>query len=204
MQKQNSNTSYAHYLFYIGILVVIVFLFLFLQSNPDFLKGAVENYGLVGLFVGAIISNATILLPLPFDLLIAIIGANPQLIGFSGFYVFESIILALLVGFGAAIGEMTAYIIGLTGIKVAEKASKKQFRKLQMVREKLKKSGMVFIFLGALTPFPFDLIGIASGLIRYDIWKFFAAAFVGKTIRYFLILYAGFLGISFITNFFTG
>lgn len=201
MEKKSSQETFS-IVFFVTVFVGIFVLFFFLSSEPHFLEESMKSYGVLGLFLGSVIANATIFLPIPLDLLVALIGANPELIGFSNFGVFELLFLSVIIGFGAAIGEMTSYIIGLTGVKIAEGLSKKHFEKLSDARQKLEKSGMVFVFLGALTPFPFDLVGIAGGLIKYDVKKFFAAAFFGKLARYFLILLASNLGITFITGFF--
>lgn len=37
--------------------------------------------------------------------------------------------------------------------------------------------------------FPFDLIGIMSGMSRYDVRKFFLAGFIGKCIKAIIVFY---------------
>jgi len=54
----------------------------------------------------------------------------------------------------------------------------------------------LFIVLCSFTPFPFDLIGIVAGLIRYDVYKFFVGAWIGKVLRYCCIAVVGILGIE--------
>ncbi|MEK6941846.1 MAG: VTT domain-containing protein, partial [archaeon] len=66
----------------------------------------------------------------------------------------------------------------------------------------IQKYGTLLIFIGAMTPFPFDLIGIAAGLVRFDPKKLFLGAFCGKTIRYFVILLASNFGSPFILKLF--
>lgn len=61
---------------------------------------------------------------------------------------------------------------------------------------------MVFVFITAATPFPFDFIGIVAGLIRYNAAKFFVALSFGRLLRYELIAFAGFFGIEAIKKFF--
>ena len=118
--------------------------------------GLIETYGLLGLFVGAILGNASVFLPLPVDVLVFAIGAAAQAAWTPG-------IIGFVAGAGAAIGEMTSYLLGLMGISAIEKYQKKELEHLYEVKEKLKRKGMLFIFLGAFTPFPFDVIGIAAG-----------------------------------------
>ena len=85
MAEESGQAKYFQFIFYVAIFVLVVFLFLFFGDNPDFLGKIVKTYGLVGLFIATIIATSTILLPLPIDLLIVLIGANPSLLGYSSF-----------------------------------------------------------------------------------------------------------------------
>lgn len=149
------------------------------------------EYGLLGLFLGAIIANATLFLVVPVDLIV---------FGLGGIY--TPFVLAVVVGLGAAIGELSAYLVGVGGNKALKHLSQKESLRMELIKDYLKNYGMLFVCIGAFTPFPFDLIGIAAGLIRYSIPKFFVAALIGKFFRYFVIAYAGMLGISLIKSFF--
>jgi membrane protein YqaA with SNARE-associated domain len=191
------NNGFKNALIWVAVFLFMVAVFLFLSNNPDFLDLIIKDFGLVGLLAGAIIANATIFLPLPLDAVVLFIGAEPEIIGLSS-GIISIIIIALVAGFGATIGEMTAYIIGLMGIKTVEKAKHTEFRRLKEARKSLRKSGMVFVFVASLTPFPFDLVGIAAGLIKFDVKKFFVSALAGKIVRYFLIAFAGSAGIGII------
>ena len=202
MAEEGRSANYFLLVFYLSIFVLIVFLFLFFQDNPDFLTNIVKTYGLIGLFVATIIATSTVLLPLPIDLLIVLIGANPAILGYGVFGPVEIFGLALLVGFGAAIGEMTAYTLGLVGGNVLRMLSKKDFEKLDNVKKDLQKYGAMLVFVCAITPFPFDLVGIAAGLVKFDAKKLFFAAFFGKTIRYFVLLLASNIGSHFILGIF--
>jgi membrane protein YqaA with SNARE-associated domain len=188
--------------FFGGIIFVLIILAIinFYYSDPkgfeEMLFSFIESFGYLGLFLISIIANATILLPLPLDILILAITSNPL----GNLTIFEILIIGLVVGVGSAIGEMSAYIIGLMGVKSAEKILKVETNKLQEISKRIRSSGMVFIFLGAFTPFPFDLIGIAAGIIRYDLKRFFIAAALGKIARYTLLAIAGFYGIELIKS----
>jgi membrane protein DedA with SNARE-associated domain len=54
--------------------------------------------------------------------------------------------------------------------------------------EWLKRWGMLAIFVLSLVPFFFDLAGIAAGALRFPLWKFILACWLGRT-----ILYVGFV-----------
>ena len=75
-------------------------------------------------------------------------------------------------------------------------------RQSSIVNRKFLVACMLIIALGSMTPFPFDLIGIAAGLMKYDPRKFFVAAMVGKWVRYILIAFAGSFGIAIIKSWF--
>ena len=171
-----------------AFLVFIAFAYLIFENAP-LVRELVQGYGLVGLLIASIIAHASILLPMPIDIVLFAISAESA-------SVLEVVVLGIIVGFGAAIGEMTAYLFGLMGIKTVESAKHHEFLEIKRIRNKLGEKGMFFIFLGAFTPFPFDIIGIAAGLIKCDPKKFFLAALIGKLARFILIGLAGYYGFA--------
>ena len=179
----------------LAALIVVILFAIFIFQNSHLVTELIQGYGLVGLLIASVIANASIFLPVPIDILIFAVAA--QLDSF-----IELFAVAFVTGFGAAIGEMTAYIMGLLGVKTFEKAKRSEFIQINVIRDKLSKSGVIFIFLGALTPFPFDIIGITAGLIKYDLKKFFVAALLGKFVRYLIIGIAALYGVSFVREFF--
>ena len=153
----------------------------------EFIASLFNNFGYLGLFIAAIIANATIILPIPIDFLIFGIGAmSPDLL--------VVIIAGVIAGLGGAIGEMTSYMIGLLGHKGLRKMKPEDMAKIDRLTQRLKNKGVLIIALGAFTPFPFDLIGIAAGLMRYDRNMFLIGAIAGKVPRYTLLALAGFFG----------
>ncbi|MBI4210947.1 MAG: VTT domain-containing protein [Candidatus Diapherotrites archaeon] len=158
------------------IVAFLLFVYLII-TNIGLLREVATGYGLIGMFAAAILANATVLLPVPLDLAIVAINAEQSSLA-------QAITVAIVVGAGAAIGEMTAYYAGLLGIQTAEKLRKEEFARIKEFREKLEKMGASFVFLGALLPLPFDIIGITAGFIRFNPRKFFIAAFFGKIGRY--------------------
>jgi len=144
-------------------------------------------WGIVLLFLFTVFANASIIFPIlvePIVLVVAALAPN----------IFLALLVGLVTGTAAAIGEMSGYIFGLLGIKTLQKMSKKRVEKIFEIGEKLADKGMPIIFMGSLTPFPFDLIGIAAGLIKYNPRKFFFAAWLGKILRYSLVAMLGFFG----------
>lgn len=202
MAEDKKNAVEIQIVIGIFVIAVIVFLFFFFSANESFLHSLVKTYGIVGLFFGAMLANATVLLPIPFDAVVFLVGTDPSLVGLQGFWLFGLLMLGLLVGFGAAIGETTAYFVGLFGIKAAQKIANSKFSRIDEIRAKISSQGMAFIFLGAFIPFPFDLIGISAGIMQYSFPKFFIATFAGKSLRAFLVALAGYFGLIIIAKLF--
>jgi membrane protein YqaA with SNARE-associated domain len=158
------------------------------------------SIGPFGLFLAAVIGNASLFLPLPVDLLIIPLSS----VDYFGLGVITPFILGLIVALGASIGEFSGYFVGLAGIKSFESMKKKEVEKLKLLKEKLEVVGIPLIAFFAFTPLPFDLIGIAAGLSKYSKKKFFIGCLAGKIPRYIILAYAGYFGISFIMQFFGG
>ena len=159
----------------------------------DFLFQIIVQYGLLGVFGAAIILNASVLLPLPFDILFVAIA---------GLRIYNPLLLGLVAGSGAAIGEMFAYAIGFYGSGLIEKMSKNQMHRIYDFKQKIQDLGTIFVFIGALIPFPFDLIGLAAGLVKFDWKRFFIAVLAGRSLRYILVAYALYLGLEALQGFF--
>ena len=158
------------------------------------------SIGPLGLFIAAIIGNASLFLPLPIDLLIIPLAS----VDFFGLGIFTPFILGLIVAFGASIGEFSGYLVGLAGIKSFESMQKQEIEKLKQLKNSLEKIGVPLIAFFAFTPLPFDLIGIAAGLAKYSKKKFFLGCLIGKIPRYIILAYAGYFGITFLIHFFGG
>ena len=159
------------------VAAITVALFLFRDRVSE-----LGNYGYLGAFLISLVGNATVVLPVPTFMLVFAFGAtfNPFLVG---------IVSAL----GGTIGEMTCYLLGFSGRGVVEN------RQLyDRAMRWLQKWGALTVFVMAVTPSPFDVMGMAAGLLRYPFWKFFLATLCGKTIKYIVMALAGAWGWEFI------
>jgi len=146
-------------------------------------------FGILLLFFFALLANASVFFPILVEpVVFAVAALAPD--------IWAALLLGIVAGTAAAIGEMSGYILGLFGVKTLQKMSEAKVEKIFELGEKLADKGMPIIFLGSFTPFPFDLMGIAGGIIKYDPKRFFAAAAAGKILRYSLVALAGFLGIA--------
>ena len=142
----------------------------------------VNTYGYLGAFVVTFLGNVTILIPIPFALLIYLGGSflNP-------------LVLGLVTGVAATIGELSSYLVGRGGRRVIEA---RYGRRLDSMRVLINRWGMLGIFLFSLLPLPDDLLLVPLGMIKYNVWKLITAMFLGKTLMCLVISYAGFYSFS--------
>ena len=150
-----------------------------------------ETWGYLGIFIINIIGSATIFLPVPAFAVVFLFGAilNPWLVG-------------LVAGLGAAIGEITGYVLGIGGREVLKRKEDKWFKKASKWSEKRGLFPVIILF--AATPIPYDIIGILCGVIKYDIKRFFVATLIGKIIVNIALAWAGFYSMSWILAAFGG
>ncbi len=159
------------------VVAIVVSLFLYFYRYPEKIE-QFENLGYLGAFLISLITNATVILPFPGILLFFAMGAafNPLFVGLSA-------------GIGGTIGEMTAYLLGYSGRGVV-----KNIWFYDQAVQWLRKWGSLTVFVFALTPLPFDVLGIGAGILRFPFWKFFVACLFGKTILYIVMAGMGALG----------
>ncbi len=137
---------------------------------------AFGNYGYLGVFVITLVATGALVLPVPYLAVILIAGSflNPGLV-------------ALTAGAGAALGEMTGYLVGCTGSALIPRN-----RWYRLVERGVTRFAWPVIFVAAVVPNPFfDAVGIVAGATRLPVWQFLLACFLGKTIRFWLLAIAG-------------
>jgi uncharacterized membrane protein YdjX (TVP38/TMEM64 family) len=135
-----------------------------------------EVYGYPGIFLLSILANATVILPAPGIAITFALGA-----------VFNPIGVALAAGAGATLGELTGYVVGLSGQGFAERTD--LYDRLERWTERY---GGLFIFVLSLVPNPFfDLAGAAAGALSMPVHKFLLWTLIGKTLKMLGIAYAG-------------
>jgi membrane protein YqaA with SNARE-associated domain len=147
----------------------------------DFLLQVLPGLGYLGALIIGFISAATIFLPTPAFVAVFIM-ATPQ-------FGFNPILLGIFAGIGSAIGELVGYYIGLGGANYFLKKYEKSFA---YVKQKFHECGApLIIFVFALTPAPFDIVGIFCGVIKYPLKTFFLATLAGKIIKFWVVAFAG-------------
>ncbi len=151
----------------------------------------INTFSYTGIFIASLIVSASIVIPLPGPIVILV----ATLLNLNFFLV------SVASASGSMIGELTGYYAGFLGNKMAKKTVKKYNRIEKFLRKYFNKYALVIIFLAALLPFPFDLVGITAGASRYSIPKFLAVGFVGKFFKTLLLLIAFKYSIDFLLTF---
>ncbi|MBW2970775.1 VTT domain-containing protein [Candidatus Woesearchaeota archaeon] len=135
------------------------------------------RFGLVGLFITILIANSTVGLTVPAWVLVVLAG-----------YFYNPLLTGLVAGLGGAVGELSAYAVGVGGHYLLKNKERKRLDKVRLWFEKF---GFWVLPLFAATPLPCDLVGIAAGTARYNMRKYFIGILIGKIILYFTLAYVG-------------
>ena len=147
----------------------------------------IQTFGYFGIFLVNLVGAASIILPVPAFAFVFFFGGvlNPWLVGFSA-------------AIGAALGELTGYVVGLGGEKLIEKRHKTFLRKYKKWLRREFMFPLVVLF--AATPLPDDIVGIACGIFRYDVKKFLMASFIGKLILNLALAFGGYYGLNWVVD----
>lgn len=167
-------------------LFVVVGITLYIYS----IRERVEEFaafGYPGIFLIALLANATILLPAPGIAVIYAMGA-----------IFNPLAVGLAAGSGGTIGEISGYLAGFSGQAVVERMD--IYNRIRPWVEKY--GGWAILVLSAIpNPF-FDVAGIAAGIARMPLHTFLIFTFIGQLIKMTLFALAGHYSIAWLTNFF--
>jgi uncharacterized membrane protein YdjX (TVP38/TMEM64 family) len=148
-----------------------------------------KHYGYAAVFLVSLISNATVILPVPGLAVNSVLGGvfNPWIVGLVG-------------GAGQALGELTGYMAGYSGQTwVDENPTYDRLAKWMQRR------GLLTVAVLAAIPNPaFDLAGIAAGALRLPMWKFLVGCAIGGIIKNTVFALAGSYGLGVLSNLFGG
>lgn len=157
------------------VILAVIALTVLLFLNRDRVQ-ELEALGYPGIFLISLLSNATLILPVPGVLFTSAMGA-----------VFNPYLVALAAGTGATLGELTGYMTGFSGQGVIEN---RQW--YDRVTEWMKKYGGITILVLAFIPNPlFDIAGMVAGALRMPLWKYLLFSWVGKVGKMLLFALGG-------------
>jgi uncharacterized membrane protein YdjX (TVP38/TMEM64 family) len=140
-----------------------------------------KQYGYAAVFVVGLVSNATIVFPVPGLAVSSVMGGvfNPWIVGVVG-------------GVGQALGELTGYMAGYSGQTLVDENPT-----YNRLTQWMQRHGILTIFVLALIPNPvFDLGGIAAGALRFPLWRFLMSCTAGKVVKNIIFALAGYYGIE--------
>lgn len=145
----------------------------------EWLQSIAVQYQFLGVFFISFLGSASIVFPIPYTLIILVLGMN---------HIVDPFVLTVAGGLGSAVGEFSGYALGYYSAKLV---SMERRRKMAFFVKIFKRYGSLAIFLFALTPLPDDLIFIPLGILRYNLWRVFIPSFIGKLLMCFLLAYFG-------------
>lgn len=159
----------------VAVLLAVIGLSVLLFLNRERVK-ELEGFGYPGIFLISLLSNATLILPVPGVLFTSAMGA-----------VFNPFFVALCAGTGATLGELSGYLAGFSGQGVIENKSWYNW-----VTNWMKKYGGITILILAFIPNSlFDIAGMVAGAMRMKLWRYLLFSWIGKTAKMMLFAYGG-------------
>jgi membrane protein YqaA with SNARE-associated domain len=164
----------------ITVVVAVIILSITLAVIiPNVSKDVWENIGYPSAFLLGLIGAASVVVPVP---------TTVVLLGMALSRFFNPVLLGLAFGLGAAIGQLTSYVVGYASRGVV---GEKYKRRLNALLKIFNRYGMLAVFFFALTPLPDSLLFIPMGLVHYSLWKVFLAGLVGKISMSLIITHVG-------------
>jgi membrane protein DedA with SNARE-associated domain len=137
---------------------------------------SLDIYGYPVIFLLSFMAYATVFLPAPG---IAVI--------FSMDTSFHPLSIALAAGTGAALGELSGYLVGFSGRAVIE--HREIYERLTRWMEK---HGSLTILVMSAIPNPlFDVAGVAAGMLKMPVWNFLLFCWIGELIKMTVFAYSG-------------
>ena len=152
----------------------------------EWMKTFALQHGYSGAFLISLIGAASVIIPIPYTLMIYFLG-----------HFLDPFLLALASGAGSAVGEFSGYVLGYYGRAVISEERK---RKVDFWLRIFNRHGALVVFIFAVSPLPDDLLFIPLGIVRYSLVKAFVPCLIGKLIMSFIIALAGRSSIRFIRD----
>lgn len=159
-----------------------------IQQLTDWMFSLANQYGYLGIFIISLLGALSIFFPIPYTVVIFTLGGY-----------FDPVLIGIVAGTGAAIGEFSGYVLGLYGRRLI---SPNRRRKMEFMLKIFNRLGPVAIFVFALTPLPDDLLFIPLGIMQYNLLRALIPALIGKMCMNFMVAYSGRYAIEIIRNIF--
>jgi len=150
----------------------------------------VKSLGYLGAFLSGFLGSSSLFIAIfPSFLVIPILATQ-----------LNPIIVGVLAGVGAGLGQSLHYYVGLGGRFILPESYKHRAEKW---KERLGKYGVIMIFVFAATPFsPDDIVWITLGVMKYPRLKALLAGIAGKIVLNLIYALAGYYGWGIIGEYF--
>ena len=165
-----------------------------MSGVEQLIVGIASQLGLAGVLVLSFLGASSILFPIPYHPFIFLIGVSSN----------NPLLVVVFAGVGAAVGELTGYILGYAAKSVVGEKRKRSFDAILKLLMRHKRIWPLLIFLFALTPLPDDLLFIPLGLVRFNFLRAFIPCLLGKLIMFSILVYVGKYFGEIILSFFGG
>ena len=173
--QENKKSGIGVSILRIIALLLVIGITVYIYSIRDRVEDFAA-YGYPGIFIIALMANATVFLPAPGVAVVFAMGS-----------IFNPLGVALAAGTGGAIGELSGYLAGFSGQAIVERTQ--TYEKIYPWINRY--GGWTILVLSAIpNPF-FDIAGIAAGIAKMPFWKFLLFCWVGQVIKMAIFAYAG-------------
>jgi len=169
----------------LGLSVGLYFLVGYLKARFDISGEGLATTAYLVVFVTSLVSNASIIIPVPVFVGIMIPVAEMM----AEVSPWGPVLVALTASVAGTLGEITGYYAGYLGKKIIINETTPGYKKLV---DWMKRHGPLAVFLLSLQPIlPFDIAGLISGASRIPLWKFMLPCWAGKFPKYLVGCYLG-------------
>jgi membrane protein YqaA with SNARE-associated domain len=158
-------------------IAIVLNIIAYLMIPPD-LAYRLGSLGYIGVFLITLISNATIVVPIPYFGLVAALSPGLSMVG-----------VGIAGALGSVIGESVSFFVGRSGRGVVE-----QTRFYRWVQRQLEHPWRAFVVLFALSAPPnpaFDVAGLTAGAMGLPYWIFLSAVFLARLVRFGIVAFFG-------------
>jgi len=165
----------------LAVVGITIYIFSIRERVAEF-----EKFGYAGIFLIALMANATVLLPAPGVAIVYAMGAVLNPIG-----------VGLAAGTGGALGELSGYLAGFSGQVVIERTDV-----YNRFKPWVDKYGEWAILVLSAIPNPFfDVAGIAAGIAKMPLGTFLLFTWIGQLIKMTSFAWAGYYSLELLANF---
>jgi uncharacterized membrane protein YdjX (TVP38/TMEM64 family) len=180
-KKQTSfRTTVLRVFALLAVIAITVSIYVMRDRVEEF-----AAFGYPGIFLVALMANATVFLPAPG---VAVVFAMGN--------IFNPLGVALAAGAGGALGELSGYLAGFSGQAVIEKTDA-----YDRIRPWVVKYGLWAILVLSAIPNPFfDIAGVAAGIAKMSVRRFLLACWIGQTIKMAFFAFAGYYSLDWLMS----